>query len=69
MKLFALTDEQKMAAWVEHYSRLLNIEFDWPRDSLPSVAPTEGPPPPRLTTEQVRKALSKMKDGKADLLG
>ena len=60
----ALTDEQKMAAWVEHYSRLLNIEFDWPRDSLPSVAPTEGPPP-RLSTEQVRKALGKMKDGKA----
>ena len=28
----ALTDDQKMSAWVEHYSTLLNIEFEWPVD-------------------------------------
>ena len=28
----ALTEE-KMAAWVEHYSRLLNVEFEWPSDA------------------------------------
>ena len=60
----AITDEDKMKAWVQHYDRLLNVEFPWPKDSLPEVEPTAGPPPP-VTTKQVRAALSKMKCGKA----
>lgn len=60
----SLSDEDKMAAWVEHYTRLLNVEFDWPSDSLPYVPPVEGPSP-RVTVELIRKALSKMKCGKA----
>ena len=60
----ALTDEQKLSAWVQHYSKLLNIEFDWPRDALPPVSPTEGPPPP-ITLDMVEEAISSMKLGKA----
>ena len=60
----ALTDADKMKAWVEHYSRLLNIEFDWPRELLPAVTPIGGDPP-LVTTEQILSALGKMKSGKA----
>jgi len=42
----SLCDEDKMKAWVEHYSRLLNVEFEWPCDQLPEVPPKAGPPPP-----------------------
>ena len=38
----ALTDEDKMRAWVEHYVRLLNVEFECPSDELPEVSPTAG---------------------------
>ena len=41
-----LTDEDKMKPWVEHYARLLNVEFEWPSNELPEVLPTqqfEGP--------------------------
>ena len=44
--------------------RLLNVEFEWPSDSLPEVAPVAGPPP-GASKELVRKALSRMKSGKA----
>jgi len=60
----SLSDEDKMKAWVEHYARLLNVEFEWPSDSLPEVAPVAGPPP-SVSAELVRKALIKMKCGKA----
>ena len=60
----AINDEDKLNAWVEHYARLLNVEFDWPSDTLPEVAPTAGPPP-SVPASVIRKALSKMKCGKA----
>merc|ERR1711942_151675 len=60
----SLSDEEKMKAWVEHYARLLNVELEWPSDSLPEVAPVAGPPP-GVSKELVRKALSRMKSGKA----
>ena len=41
----ALTDQDKMKAWVEHYARLLNVEFVWPSNKLPQVPPTAGPLP------------------------
>ena len=31
----SLSDDDKMKAWVEHYSRLLNLDFEWPSDLLP----------------------------------
>ena len=60
----SLSDEEKMKAWVEHYARLLNVEFEWPRDQLPDVAPIAGPPP-RVSTKLVQRALNKMHCGKA----
>ena len=60
----SLSDEEKMKAWVEHYARLLNVEFEWESDLLPEVAPVEGPPPP-VTKDLIRKALKMMKCGKA----
>ena len=41
----ALTDEDKMKAWVEHYAMLLNVEFEWPSNELLGVRPTAGPLP------------------------
>ena len=32
----ALTDDDKMKAWVEHYAKLLNVEFELPSNELPS---------------------------------
>ena len=26
----ALSDDDKMKAWVEHYARLIKVEFEWP---------------------------------------
>jgi len=60
----SLGDEDKMKAWVEHYARLLNVEFEWPSDSLREVAPVAGPPP-SVSAELVRNAIIKMKCGKA----
>ena len=48
-----------MKAWVEHYSRLLNVEFKWPSDLL-----REGPPL-LVTVTHIRKVPGKMKQGKA----
>ena len=53
-----------MKALVEHYARLLNVEFEWVSDLLPEVTPVEGPPTP-VTKDLIRKALRKMKCGKA----
>lgn len=60
----ALNDDSKMKAWVEHYARLLNVEFEWPSDTLPEVDPVAGPPP-SVSKEMIRKAIKKMKCGKA----
>ena len=61
----ALSDDDKMKAWVEHYAKLLNVEFEWPSDELPEALPTAAPPPPSVPASLVRKAISKMKCGKA----
>ena len=53
----------KMKAWVEHYARLLNVEFEWPSNKLPEVPPNAGPPPSESVT-LIHKALSKMKCSK-----
>ena len=53
-----------MKAWVEHYARLLNVEFEWESILLLEVTPEEDPPPP-VTKDLISKALRKMKCGKA----
>ena len=34
----ALAVEEKMKAWVEHYARLLNAEFELPSNELPEIS-------------------------------
>ena len=53
-------NDEKMKTWVEHYARLLQVEFEWPSDLLPEAAPVEGPVPP-VTMDIICKALHKMK--------
>ena len=60
----ALTDQDKMKAWIEHYARLLNVDFEWPSNESPKVPPTAGPPP-SVSATLICKALSKMKRSKA----
>ena len=60
----SMSKDSKQKAWLEHYQRLLNIEFDWDPDHLSYQSPVEGPPIP-ITIDMVKKAISQMKAGKA----
>ena len=40
----SLSNDDKMKAWVEHYSRLLKVEFEWPSALIPEVPSVECPP-------------------------
>ena len=60
----SMSEEAKQNAWAKHYERLLNVEFDWDPDHLSNEPPLEGPPIP-ITIDMVKKAISKMKLGKA----
>ena len=42
----SLSDDEKIKDWIEHYSKLLNIKFDWPSDDLVDVPPIVVPPHP-----------------------
>ena len=59
-----MSEDSKQKAWLEHYQRLLNVEFDWDPDHLSYQPPVEGPPIP-ITINMVKKAISQMKAGKA----
>ena len=60
----SMSEEAKQNVWAEHYERLLNVEFDWDPDHLSNEPTLEGPPIP-ITIDMVKKAISKMKSGKA----
>ena len=60
----SISEDSKQKAWLEHYQRLLNVEFDWDPDHLSYQPPVEGPPIP-ITIDMVKKAISQMKAGKA----
>ena len=60
----SMSDDSKQKAWIEHYQRLLNAEFDWDPNHLSDESPGEGPPIP-ITIVMVEKAISQMKAGKA----
>ena len=60
----SMSEDSKQKAWLEHYQRLLNVEFDWDPDHLSYQPPVEGLPIP-ITTDMVKKAISQMKAGKA----
>ena len=59
-----MSEDSKQKAWLEHYQRLLNVEFDWDPDHSSYQSTVEGPPIP-ITTDMVKKANSQMKAGKA----
>ena len=58
----SMSEEAKQNAWVEHYERLLNVEFDWNPDRLSNEPLLEGLTIP-ITIDMVKKAISKMKSG------
>ena len=60
----ATTDTEKLSAWLEHYKRLLNEEFEWDKENLGNIDPKIGPNP-LISTQDVQNALKKMKKGKA----
>ena len=60
----SMSDDSKQKAWLEHYQRLLNAEFDWDPNHLSGESPVEGPPI-SITIDMVKKAISQMKAGKA----
>ena len=60
----SISDDSKQKAWLEHYQRLLNAEFDWDPNHLSDESPVEGPPIP-ITVNMVKTTISQMKAGKA----
>ena len=60
----SLSEEAKQKAWLVHFERLLNVESEWDPEHLSDEPPLEGPPIP-VTTDMVKKAISKMKSCKA----
>ena len=60
----SVREDSKQKAWLKHYQRLLNVEFDWDPDHLSYQPPVEGPPIP-ITIDMVKKAISQVKAGKA----
>ena len=60
----SMSEFSKQKAWLEHYQRLLNVEFDWDPGYLSYQPPVEGPPIP-ITIDMVKKAISQMKAVKA----
>ena len=60
----SVSEDSKQKAWLEHYQRFLNVEFDWDQDHLSYQPPVEGPPI-TITIDMVKKAIARMKAGKA----
>ena len=60
----SMSDDSKQKAWLEHYQRLLNAEFNWDPNHLSDESPVEGPPIP-ITIDMVKNAISQMKASKA----
>ena len=59
-----MSEDSKQKAWLEHYQRLLNVEFDWDTDYLSDEPQVEGLPIP-ITSDMVKKAISQIKMCKA----
>ena len=47
-----MVQERKQKAWLEHYKRLLNVEFEWDPEHSSDEPPLEGPPIP-ITIDMV----------------
>ena len=60
----SVSEDSKRKAWLEHYQRLLNAEFDWDPNYLSDKSPVEGPLIV-ITIDMVKKAIYQMKARKA----
>ena len=60
----SMSEEAKQKARLEHYERLLNVEFEWDSEHLSDEPPLEVLHIP-ITIDMVKKAISKMKSDKA----
>ena len=60
----SVREDSKQKAWLEHYQKLLNVEFDWDPDNLSDKPPLEGPLI-LITIDMIKKAISQMKEGKS----
>ena len=58
----ALTDDDKLKAWVKRLARFLNVGFEWPSNVLSE--PPNCRPPLSVFVTKIRKALIKMNCGK-----
>ena len=52
----SVSKDSKMKACLEHYQRLLNVEFDWDPDHLSDEPPVEGLPIHITIDTQVTRA-------------
>ena len=52
-----MSKDSKQKAWLEHYQRFLNVEFNWDPDYMSDEPPVEGPPIP-ITSDMVLRKLS-----------
>ena len=59
----SMSKDAKQKAWLEHYQRLLNVEFDWDPDHLSYQPPVKARP--SQSPLMVNKAISQMKAGKS----
>lgn len=58
------TEMERMKAWRDHYSLLLNVEFPWNPEGLQEQDPVQGPPI-LISEEMVTTAINSMKKNKA----
>ena len=55
----SMNDDSKRKAWLEHYPRLLNAEFDWDPNHLSDESPVERPPVlERIVDGLIRQVVS-----------
>ena len=54
----AYSYEEKKKGWMEHYERMLNVEFRWSEEDLSVADPVLGPPT-LVTREIVEKSIYK----------
>ena len=64
----SVSEDVKQKAWLEHYQRLLYVEFDWDLEHLSNQPPVEGPAIP-ITIDMVKKAISEQLQGKGGCIG
>ena len=59
----SMSEDTKQKAWLEHYQKLLNAEFDWDPDHLSDKPPMEGQPI-QITIDMVRRLSLRWKKAK-----